>query len=255
MAMMLPNTELTKEEYCNLQYGGYFDYGSEAGIIKEGKFAIKFFQEDFGHSEYTEDEIEYVRENKLQKILRIGSMKNFDNGLVPLGTYSYQKKFVAYRMFYLRYPNFGNLCLGERETLQYLKLIKRKLLHFHKLGIVYGDIKDDNIFIDQEHQRIIFGDLDNMQLGTFPIDLMAYYAEDFVRNYGGIDEKLDSYMMNLMTLHQLNYYPGWYDRIVENLNCGFLVCDRLLHPKCRNLVREMGHVDNSYSGEYFVDYL
>lgn len=239
MGLWLPNNELTKEEYWNLQKK-YFDFGGEATITRDGDFAIKIFKDNFGHVGYSKDEIEEVRENKFQKIITIASMKNFDNELVPIETYSYCGKFVAYKMAYLKYLKFDDLCLKDEEILNYLKLVRDKLLQFHELGIIYGDVKDDNIFVDLAHQKIILGDIDNMKVGERDIDIMSSYAENFVRSYGKVDEKLDSYMMNLMTLYQLHYYTGWYNDIIENLEAGFISNQKLSLPKNKRLVREMG---------------
>lgn len=254
MGLWLENIELTEEEYYNLQ-GNWFDYGSESRVVREGDFVIKVFRDNFGHDLYDEDEIEMVRENKFQKIVKLASMKDFDNELILFATYSYHKKFVAYKMNYLSYPTLESLCLGEKELLFYLKLIKNKLLEIHELGIVYGDVKDDNIFVDLEQQRIVFGDIDNMQIGELSIDMMSTYAKNFVKSYGRVDEKLDSYMMNLMTLYQLRYYSGWYDEIIENLEWGFIPNKKLTLPKNKKLVREMGHISRNYSGDYFVNHL
>ncbi len=256
MGVWLPNIELTEEEYQNM-LEDFFDYGSESVIVREGRYAIKIFREDFGHEWYTKEQIEEVRENKLRKIVKLTRIKNFDNELIPLATYSYRKKFIAYKMCYLKYPNLGDVYLDEKTSLFYLKLVKEKLLKIHELGIIYGDIKDDNIFVNLNQKRIIFGDLDNMKIQDNPIDLMAPYTEKFIKKYGRVDEKVDSYTMNLMTLYYLHYYGRTYDEILKNLEGDeFFIPDKALAtPKNIRLLREMKHIDHNYRGKYFIDNL
>ena len=250
----LPNIKLSTEEYNQLRTTYYFDYGSESQIIRDGKYIIKLFKEDFGHCQASEKVIETIRTNKQQKLILLHSMKTFANTLKPLATYSYQDKLVGYRGVYLECPTLQDTYLTKREKVHYLRQIKAKLELFHNQGIIYGDIKDDNIFIDTAHNNIIFGDIDNMQVFDYPIDTFNFHAKEFAFKYGTIDQKLDSYMFNLLTIQQFIDRDLMYDDIIHSLEACFIPPE----INCQNnqkLIREIVYVNKNYSGKYLIDNL
>lgn len=253
----LYNIELTKEEYQGMLYSYYFS--TEAYVTREGAYARKIFKTNFGQSNCSKDEIEEIRENKFCKINTLFSFgKKFNNAFRPLSTYSYQGKFVGYRGRWFSYPDMQYEILDREDKIYYLKKIKEKLEQFHELGIVYGDIKDNNILLCYSLRDIILLDIDNMQVGSYSIDLLGKFAQNFISHYGNVDEKLDSYMMNLLTLEQLFESSGWYDEVLACLEVGFLPEEfREGHRlyKSKRLAREMSFVTSSYSGEYFIDQL
>lgn len=253
--MSLPNVKLSKNEYDSMKWA--FLGGSEAFVIKKGKYANKIFRPHFGHKDFSEGEIEVVRENKLRKIEKIYLLgEKFPNAFKPIQSYSYQGKFIGYQGLWFSYPELRLTCLSLEEKIFYLKKIKEKLEVFHELGIVYGDIKDDNILINSETEEVIFLDIDNMQVGANSIDLVGRFAREFISHYGRIDEKLDSYMFNLLTIEYLCECSGWYDEVKERLKLGRIpvVCSyKDYYSRNKRLAREMVRVNSSYSGDYFID--
>lgn len=251
MGKLLPNRELSKQEYFSI-CRGYVGEGSEAIIFRNGGSVSKIFKENFGYEVLCEEEREEIRENKLHKLEILYCMKEFDNLFLPIETYSYHHKFVGYKGVYLSCPTLDMTCLDKEEKIFYLKLFKEKLLRYHELGIVYGDIKDDNVMIDTKNRDIVLIDIDNMMVLDHPINVMSCFVEDFIKNYGRVDEKLDSYMLNLLTITQLLGNDYWYFEVKEQLEKGFVPLE-LQNQKNQKLIRQMGYVDKNYSGHYFVD--
>lgn len=93
-----------------------------------------------------------------------------------------------------------------------------------------------------------------MKIGDYSIDLTSHFMKEFVASYGKVDEKLDSYMMNLLTIDQIEYHFGWYDEIIEDLKLGFIP-QKLDIPQNKKLNYEMGHVGQSYCGGYLIDHV
>lgn len=255
---VLSNIKLSREEYDYLvNKAHFFDYGSEAHIIRDGDYVMKLFRKNFGHELVNDDEIESIRENKHQKIKILHGMKTFDNEFRPLATYSYNGKFVGYKGKYLDLPNLGDISLNKEEKIHYLKLIRNKLALFHELGIVYGDVKFDNILIDTANRgKIIFVDIDNMKVLDHQIDMPNSFATDFLRKYGFVDKTLDSYMMNFLTIEQLinECFTYDYEDILNMLEVGFIPLE-VDCKKNKKLIREMVYVTEKYSGQYLIDNL
>lgn len=254
---MIKDVRLTDAEYDFLNQA-YCDKGSEGKIIRKGKYAIKLFNEDFGNEDYLEDEIEEIRENKFNKIKLLYEKKDLlNNEFYPLETISYNGRFVGYKGYWFNYLTYQFACLSRKEHIFYLKKLREKLRIFHELGIVYGDIKDDNILIDVIKKDVIFLDLDNIKIDEYPIDMMNYYVKNFNFKYHNIDDKLDSYMLNLLTLDKLFPCYEWYNEVINRLELGYI-------PKCflnssyvkaKKLSHEMVNLDRKYSGKYFIDML
>lgn len=254
MSRILPDIKLSKDEYVSMENCSAY-HGSEGWIIRDGNYAIKIFKSKFGQENICHEKIELIRENKFCKIKDLFCYGDlFDNEFCPLATYSYEGKFVGFRGVWLPYSSMEFSTLNVSEKIFYLKKIRQKLESFHELGIVYGDIKDDNIFIDFLKKDVTFIDIDNMKVGDYSIDLINDFASDFVVNYGRIDENLDSYMMNLLTIDQIHHHSCWYYEIIENLQLGF-VPRKLDIPQNKKLIYEMGHVGQNYCGGYLIDHI
>lgn len=254
MLSILPNIELSSREYDYLiNFDNCYDFGSEAGIIRdEGRYAIKIFRKDFGQWDKNADEIEEIRENKLQKLILLYGMKDFDNRLKPINTFSYNGRIVGYREIFLECQTLFGTFLTTSEKKYYLKLIREKLDIFHKLGIVYGDVNGSNIFIDERNEEVVFCDIDNMKVLDCPSDMVNDLATEFLDCYGIVDEKLDSYMMNLLTLEQFGFECD--DNILGALKIKEIP-KMLENDKNKRLLKEMSCVRKSYSGGYLIDNL
>lgn len=252
----LINIELSKGEYDAIKDSFY--RGSEGMVKKVGIYADKVFNDTLGHDNCTKEQQGLILENKFWKIYQLFVMKeSFPNRYKPIATLSYEKKFVGYRGIWIDCPKWEDAYLFLDNKITCLKMIREKLRMFHELGIVYGDIKDDNILVDGRGE-IIFCDLDNMQVGDYSIDIMGTFAQDFVERYGVVDKKLDSYMMNLFTLDQFPHQGWWYPGVISELQLGIYPMEfqkENNYLKNRKLVKEMVNVTEKYQGRYFIDQL
>lgn len=251
MGRILHNIELSQKEYGDLLFKKGIR-GGEANLVKDGNYIIKVFNKNFGHKGYSpdSDRIEEIRENKFRKIESVFNFKdNLLDEIKPISTYSVNGKFVAYKMPYLAYPMMSDDCFTREEKIYYLDKLKESLLRLHDQETVYGDIKGNNFFVNTSNGLVIPGDLDNMQIGDCPIDLMNGFAQEFVDNYGCVDEKLDSYMHNLYTLEiamdcNMFGYIEVFDRIsMDDIPDGIN----------KEEVRELLDIDPSYDGGYLID--
>lgn len=237
---MLKNIKLNKKEYTKL-LSDYFDYGTEAFIIKENDIVIKLFKLNL----FKEDALD----NKLKKIELLASMPDLDNKIYPLHTYSLNGKFVGYAMPYIQDSNLTNKHLYEQEKIVVLREINKKLKHFHEHGIIYGDIKKSNIKLGSE---ITFMDLDNMKIGDYDIDIHSNFSYNFINSYGKVDSRLDAYMLNLLTIDMFSYHIFSYYTVINEIES--LVLPNIINnQRNRILALKLAKPNHLYDGELFID--
>lgn len=123
------------------------------------------------------------------------------------------------------------------------------MLCLHDHEIIYGDIKGDNFFVNPYDGAIIPGDLDNMQVGDYSIDLMDSFASEFVDKYGYTDEKLDSHMHNLYTLETfMDCDMFGYIEVFDRIGIGDIP-DGVNKARVKKLM----NINSSYDGSYLID--
>lgn len=251
----LPNLDFSKQDIQILRNRA-FDYGGESVIVRSttGSSVYKIFDDDFLKDPKDLKEIEKARDNKLQKVRLLYSLDNFNNDVKVLSTISVDGNFIGYEMTY----NLDDISLlmaplTTKEKIRYLKLVKDKLLYFENYGIVYSDIKSDNILVNDKKKTISFCDLDNIQIGNYPIDIKDEIVDNFILNYGKLDEKIHSYMHNLLTLKELFNIDGNYYEVLNYLENGNV--SNFLNEDGNRITKELVKVDNRYSGKYVIDYL
>lgn len=93
-----------------------------------------------------------------------------------------------------------------------------------------------------------------MKILDHPIDMLNSFALDFLKYYGSVDQKLDSYMMNLLTIEQLIDGCFNYENILNMLEVGFIPLE-IDNRNNKRLIREMTYVTKNYRGEYLIDNL
>ena len=97
-------------------------------------------------------------------------------------------------------------------------------------------------------------DIDNIQLGEYPIDLMGSDLKKYYQKCGVIDEKADAYMHNLMTLKQLKFPSNYtfYSGILLMFEQGkfppkFKLASRPIFESMIN--------PEQFTGEYVIQYI
>lgn len=243
----LPNRELTLDEFFTISDEAIFAKGGESVICRTDKkdTLFKFFVDRFGNFIDMSD-------NKLQKIIALYQM-NLSHSVHPVSTITVGKYLVGYEMSYN--PNaieFKKARLESERKIEILERTKCILEYFASKDIVYGDVKSNNILLDQQTGEIEFCDMDNIQLGEYSMDLVVEYVQPF-KKCGKI-ELADAYNHNLMSLQQLGF-PNDYPMFKEVLQA--LV--REIYPasftKEAIPIFESMTLPRKFNGEYAIQYV
>ena len=197
----MPNIKLTIDEYIRITDEERFSKGGESIICKTEKnnTLYKFFK-----NPETGNLID-MPENKEKKITRLYEL-NPNFAVKPLSTISVGGYLVGYEMTYNPQNRlFKGAPLTRLEKIEILRKSKEALEYFKELNIIYGDVKSNNILINRKTGEIEFCDMDNIQLEDYPIDLITIYVQQFTSKYGKIDNVVDAYIHNILTLQQLGF--------------------------------------------------
>lgn len=259
MTKILPNIVVSKEEldFIKKNSNRYLS-GAEGLIIRQADKRIvrKFFLPEICEEhELNPDDQEKLRESKLNKVIKLGTMSDLKNEVQVAATLTTENgTFIGYEMTSpdILYPLDTNPLL-QSEKLEYLKILKQRLLNFHDHGVLIGDIKDSNILINRDSGIICFCDLDNAQIGLYPIDLMNYSIQRFADENGYIQEGADAYMFNVLTLNQIVYPHIDYREVIEKLKNA--KPDESTHPEVKKILKKMKKNNTQYDGGYIIDYL
>lgn len=191
-----------------------------------------------------------MSENKLQKILLIYQME-LEHSVKPISTISYNGKLIGYEMI-KEINSYSLRLLLRKDRIEFLKQTRHILEYFASKDITYGDIKKDNILVSSQNGSFLFGDIDNVQIGEYPIDLITDDLAYFIDQYGSIDEHCDAYMHNLMTLKYLNYYADSYQDILCGIKDGTL--PRRFTKEALPTIKSM-ITPADFTGEYIIQYV
>lgn len=233
--------KLTKEIY---------DYGSESLIIKSGHNTLYKVIKD--NPLYCKEENLLMKENKYQKIKKLYNIKDFNNLIKILGIITVNGNFTGYEMSYNEnYITLFNSCLDTGEKIKYLSKIKEKLLYFESLGIIYADIKSDNILINPKDDTVGFCDLDNIWIDNYQIDCSPRVVSEFFKRVGCVDNRIHSYMHNLLTLNEIEQNSNFMENELYYL--GKAQYPDFFNKECSNIAKEMVRYNSVYTGKYFID--
>ena len=203
---LMPNINFTQQELNERVFTEMYSKGGEAYICLSDNpqtlFKV-FFNPQTG-------EIAEMSDNKFKKITSL-YQKDIASTVKPLSTISLGGRLVGYEMTYD--PNDLPLnCLGmkRKESIDILKKTKDILVRFASNDIVYGDVKDNNVLVNIKTGEVKFCDMDNIQLGEYPIDLMGIDLKKYYQKCGIIDEKADAFVHNLLTINRLHFTSAWF---------------------------------------------
>lgn len=248
---LMPDIKLTSDE-LNYLRENYFDYGGESHIVKSKRknTVFKIFR-DLDDENLTKER----NEKKLQKVTLLYNKPNIKYNTRPLSTISVNGEFKGYELTYD--PDDESLLLAtitRQEKIEYLRKAKEILLYFESFGIIYGDIKSDNILINYRNGKVKFCDMDNIQIDKYPMDEMDCALYQFVENYGKIDANVHSFMHNLLTINELNYnssllFSDILKDLSKNSNYDFL------SDGSSAIIKEMISPKENYTGKYLINYV
>ncbi len=222
MDSTLPVIEIPKE-LLGTKYR-IIGYGSESRVYNyEDLYAVKIF---------TMRTSEFKRK---RKFLKIGELSRLDEeGIArPIGYTSCDGELSGCYSDIVKYDiarkDFEDLEMlhDTRKVLEYLMKAESILKRLHNRGIILGDIKADNIMIDQ-NDNPIFVDVDNYAIGQYFFDLMPTRSGTMYNLYGGKVSLRDNDILvfTIMALNLLTHDDKFsfdqgrliLDELVENLN-------------------------------------
>lgn len=247
----LPNIELTDNNLKQIIADGRIDFGSEAMICLNNNphTVYKIFREP-GTIKSTP-----MSENKYKKILRLYD-EQLEDSVQVISTISNKGELIGYETsFDQNDESMLDAILTRDEIFYYLRKSANVLLYYVSKDITYGDVKSDNILINKKNKSLKFCDLDNMQIGELPIDIMGAELTKYYEETLSIDEKADAYMHNLFFLEQLIYRNCSYSEILKSLSESSLSPELLIYPnKVQEIIRTLTN-PSSFKGEYAIQYI
>ena len=246
----IPIINISIEEYNDALKNTKIVSSGESRIctLGEDKKLYKFFVKP-EQSELTID----MPANKIRKVQALYKMRP-KYMVIPTALISVGSSIVGYEMpRLLDSTTFHQAELSLPEKIEALSKTRDILKYFATLGITYGDIQSKNILIDS-NGNISFCDVDNVQVKTYPIDLVVKFLGLFSEKYGKIDENADAYMHNIFTLQQLRF-PNprpTYHHIVKTLESG--IYPKGFEKEAYPIFESMKNPEN-FNGEYIIQYV
>lgn len=242
----IPNINITPEDYQKLPQN-FCQRGGE-GIIcfKDGTSLYKIFLDQKGN-------VLAMPENKRLKISNL-YQRNLSYTVKPLSTISCQGEMIGYEMTYNPYDcSLENLSSIDRKTLiKILRESKNALEYFASEDITYGDVTADNLLFNIKTGSITFCDIDNMRVGTYPIDAKGSPLTRYYEKTGIIDAKADAYMHNLLTIKKLSCPDQYESEIIKDLRRGIYPSRFKQHA--HQVFKSMTTPEN-FNGEYVIQYV
>lgn len=241
--MTLKNIKITAEQKAYYE-AHYMDLGMESNIYRNSSNTIIKIWKD-------EVITNSQKENKKEKLVKMHERK-LKHMPTIISTYSLDDVCIGYEMSYDE-DDIPMLIapLDKSGKLKVLKKMKEILHYFADEGVIYPDIKDDNILINYRTGNITFCDMDNSKVDSLPIDIYPHYAANFFKRYGQEDIALHSYMLNLYTLTELT--DTWQDEVIMRIGTGEY--QDMFTEKGKVILKQMKKVTPQYNGEYLIDYI
>ena len=245
----IPTIKLTSHELQTIIDENAVNFGGESIILKSptSETLYKIFNYNSSFSP------EFAYPNKQKKLQNFYDLPNLQYSVKPLSLISADSSFVGYEMTLDPLDiTLSDALLTPEQKIAYLHQVKKILEYYHKNGIIYGDVRGDNILINMATQVAKFCDMDNAQIGTHPIDVMVPTLTEYKDARDGIDFAADSYMFNLLTLEQLTYPEESYEDILNRISCGIYPHN---FTKEAHAILESMTVPQEYQGETIIQYL
>ena len=257
----LPNIKLTEEEVQKMLLIDGRRYGEAFICTPPGdKTLYKIFCKDDSLDDIIDDDItrypEYISttkdiltmpDNKLKKLEKLFKLQ-LENSVIPLSTLSMNGELIGYEMT----RDFNDIALNppflrRKELIHFLEQAKNILEYFASKDIIYGDVANRNILINRKTKTVKFCDMDNICLGSFPIDKMSWELASYYEERGALDNTADAYMHNLMTILDFGINP--HQEITANR-----AFNRFFKPDAAPLLQAIEN-PQSFTGEYIIQYI
>lgn len=90
---------------------------------------------------------------------------------------------------------------SRKQKLKDLRIISDRLNKLHENGIILGDLTLKSVFANKKDLEFL--NLDNCCIGKYGFDYPNFNQKRYLDIIGEVDEKLDTYMLNLLTMTYL----------------------------------------------------
>lgn len=231
----LKNIEISPTEIHNIIKHSFFSNGGEAVVCRTNNpnTLYKIFYKGQMYN------VVPMSENKLRKLEILHSLQ-LTGSVFPLRTITCNKELIGYEMTYN--PEEIRFFPGEfdrSDVISKLESIKDILEYFARYDITYADVASRNILFNKHTGKMKFCDMDNVQIGQYPIDIIPLKLSPYY-DVCGIDEKTDAYMHNLLTLDILNSRKQKLEKEFSR--------------KALPIIESMKEPEN-FQGEYIIQYV
>lgn len=246
----LPNIELSDEELLYYK-NNYCDFGSESIISKgENNQIYKIWKT--AEIESTDKRLALL-DRKLRKVISYYKLKP-KYCTLPTTTLTNRGICIGYGMENLADADILLISpLDRDERIEVLKKMPAILNCFSDQGIIYGDIKNDNILINRKTGSITFCDIDNSKIEEFSMEVYPQELENFITQYGQEDEKIHAYMHNLLTLEQLDNEVCSHHEVIEKMKRNQY--DDFVVESGKTLLKQMKRITPQYQKEYIINHV
>lgn len=245
---IMPNIKLTEEVYRQIATQNKIAFGGE-GIICRGENLNSIYKI---FVEYDTINPVGMSDNKHSKVKEL-YQRQLEHSVQPLSTISLNGELIGYEMTYDEDDiSLERISLFRHQLIRSLKETSEILKYYASQDITYGDVKANNILINKKTKKAKFCDMDNIRLGQYSIDLLNDYVDSIYVGDGSIDESVDAYMHNLMTLQKLNSPGITYDEIIYRL------ADKKYHKNYKEGAHhslETMASSEPFVGEYIAPYI
>lgn len=216
---LIPTIKITEDEFSYQTTNQVFADGGESIIChtETPKTLDKFFVEQATRK------LIPMPDNKISKVSLLYQIKP-EQTIQPLALIAKNGIIIGYRMHHPEhYKTLEKAKLTRKTKVRAIRQSQEVLERLNSQDITYADIKSDNILVDERTGDIIFCDMDNARVRCYPVDIKSRDTMRYYEIYGQMDQTVDAYMHNLLTLQQLGYkdeIPEYYSDIILRLKRG-----------------------------------
>lgn len=240
---MLDNIQLSKREVLRLREKK-INYGGESIIVRPDipNTIFKLYRQSVSDKE---------RENKHQKLELIDS-KDIKFITKPQGVLTCEDRIVGHAYDYDRDDiSFLLAPLSLEEKILSLRRIKMILNYFKRNGIIFADLKSDNILINPQTGKIKFCDMDSVQIDGLKTSIHEEYLLPLFKD-GMLDERVHVYLHNLMVIDELltNTSDSYIDALEE---IDLEKVKRIFNRDCQKIIEYIVKRKSNYYDLYLID--